>query len=79
MAAYVIYVIDVENLSAGQLTNIAQAPTNPDTALALAANIISGLQGGTLNGTIQVTCTAVNPAISAPVDTGSSQNSYSKQ
>lgn len=79
MAAYVIYVINIENLSAGQLTAISQDPTNANHALALAENVISGLEGGALNGTIQVTCTSVNPSISAPVDTGSSQNSYSKQ
>lgn len=77
--AYVIYVINVENLNAGQLTAIAQDPTNPNHMLALADNIVTGLEGGALNGTIQVTCTSVNPSISAPVDTGSSQNSYSKQ
>jgi hypothetical protein len=79
MAAYVIYVIEIENQNAGQLTQIAQTPTKPDEALAASANIISALQGGVMNGTIQVTCTSVNPSISAPVDTGSSQNSYSKQ
>lgn len=79
MAAYVIYVIDVENQDAAQLTAISQNPTNPNAALNLATNIFDGLKAGTLNGTIQVTCTSVNPSIAAPSDPGSSQDSYSKQ
>lgn len=75
--AYVVYVVSVPNESIAQLNPQVQAPTNPDFAINLAANLFNALAGGAANGVIQVTTRDTDPGVSTS-GANSQQFSYSK-
>jgi hypothetical protein len=75
--AYLCVVINASQPTIQTLNDVLQA-TKPNDSLARLADVISALEGGALNGVIQLTTRGTDPGVTTDGASGSTQISVSK-